>query len=337
MKRILFVFLLFLFCQSAFADRKENLPNVHIVATGGTIAGKSAGSSYGYNAGQVAVQEILDAVPGLDEIANITYQQFCNIGSQDMNQNLWLSLARLVNTLLSQENVDAVVITHGTDTMEETAFFLNLTTGTDKPVVLVGAMRPSDSPEADGPDNILLAVRTAVDPESKGKEVMCSVGGRIFGASSIYKEDTHSIDAFSSIEPVLHTRPFKPEFDVDSISSLPQVGIVYCYAGDCKLPLKAYMKHHFNGVVLAGVGMGNLNEEMERLAKQAVDKGMIVVRSTRVPRGGVYTEFGEIDDLQRGFVAACSFNPQKARVLLMLALAKTSSPEAVRLYFKQTR
>jgi L-asparaginase len=139
-------------------------PNIHIIATGGTIAGKS--SECGYKAGESSIEEILAAVPELKKIANLDFEQFCNIGSQDMDETIWLSLAKRVNEVLALGMYDGVVITHGTDTMEETAYFLNLTVHSPKPIVLVGSMRPSDAPDADGPANLLVAVKAAANGEN---------------------------------------------------------------------------------------------------------------------------------------------------------------------------
>lgn len=168
MKTLRFIFLfatLFLFLQAGSFAQK--LPNIHILATGGTIAGtgtSTTGSSY--RAGQVAINELISAVPELKEIANITGEQIVKIGSQDMSDEVWLKLAHYLNELLQRKEVDGVVITHGTDTMEETAFFLNLTVKSNKPVVLVGAMRPATSLSADGPLNLYNAVVTAGASES---------------------------------------------------------------------------------------------------------------------------------------------------------------------------
>lgn len=174
---------------TAFAQQK---PNVYILATGGTIAGtgKSATAS-GYTAGQVAIQSLIDAVPQMQDVANVTGEQVVNIGSQDMNDQVWLTLAKRINELLAQSNVDGIVITHGTDTMEETAYFLNLTVKSDKPVVLTGAMRPSTAMSADGPLNLYNSVVTAADPSSKGRGVMIVMNGLILGAHSTQKNEYH--------------------------------------------------------------------------------------------------------------------------------------------------
>ena len=163
-------------------------PNIHILATGGTIAGTGASATNtNYTAGQVAIGTLLDAVPEVNKIANVTGEQIVKIGSQDMNDAVWLTLAKRINELLKRDDVDGIVVTHGTDTMEETAFFLNLTVKSDKPVVLVGAMRPSTAMSADGPLNLYNAVVTAAAKESKGKGVVIAMNGLILGAQGATK------------------------------------------------------------------------------------------------------------------------------------------------------
>jgi len=328
MKRVfgLFVFL-FLFVSS------YALQKVHVIATGGTIAGTSKDG--GYDAGQVGIDVLLAAVPELKEIADLDYEQFCNIGSQDMDETIWLNLAKRINLLLSDNKYDGIVITHGSDTMEETAYFLNLTTHSTKPIVIVGSMRPSDSPEADGPANLLVAVKAAADCANEGKEVMCCLGQKLFEAGSVFKNDAHAIDAFASVTPDCYMPHNQNSgFDISKIESLPKVGIIYGYGGCSELPLQAFIDAGYDGVVLAGVGGGNFYKAVGDLAQEAVSKGMKIVRSTRCPYGGVYTEGGEVDDLSLGYIAAGCLNPQKARILLMLALTLTKDTSTIRDFFE---
>ena len=171
----------------------QELPKVYILATGGTIAGSgSSATNSNYSAGQVAIGTLLDAVPAIKGIADVEGEQVVNIGSQDMSDEVWLVLAKRVNELLARVDVNAVVITHGTDTMEETAFFLNLVVNSDKPVVLVGAMRPSTAISADGPANLYNAVVTAVSPASRDRGVLVCMNGRLYGADGVTKPNTTS-------------------------------------------------------------------------------------------------------------------------------------------------
>lgn len=179
----------------------QKLPNIHILATGGTIAGTGTGSSStqtNYKAGQVAIGTLISAVPEIEKIANVTGEQIVNIGSQDMTDDVWLTLAKTINKLLAREDIDGIVITHGTDTMEETAYFLNLTVKSDKPVVLVGAMRPSTAMSADGPLNLYNAVVVAAAKESKGKGVMIAMNDIVIGAHSALKTNTISVETFQA-------------------------------------------------------------------------------------------------------------------------------------------
>lgn len=332
MKRIYVTLLLAMAVCAVFA-----LPRVHVIATGGTIAGKTAaGGGHNYDAGKASIESILAAEPRLREYAELDYEQFCNIGSQDMDETVWLGLAKRVNAVLAGNRYDAVIITHGTDTMEETAYFLNMTTHSTKPIILVGSMRPGDAPDADGPANLLKAVQTAVSPDATGREVMCCLGQKIFYACSVFKNDTHAIDAFASVSVgAMQPHNSTSGFDIDNIDCLPRVGIIYGYGGCSPLPLQAFIDAKYDGVVLAGVGMGNFNRDVMDLALQAVKGGMKVVRSARSPYGGVYTDLGEVDDMQCGFIASGSLNPAKARILLMLALTVTTDTDRLRHYFNR--
>ena len=188
-KKLLSFLLLFILVANVVAAK----PRIRIIATGGTIAGVAASSTNSaYTAGQVGVQTLIDAVPQIKELADISGEQFCNIGSQDMNDQVWLGLAKRINALLNNEGYDGVLVTHGTDTIEETAYFLSLTVHSDKPVILVGSMRPSTAISADGPANLYNGVAALVDPASKGHGVMACMNNQLFEAKALIK--THTTD-----------------------------------------------------------------------------------------------------------------------------------------------
>jgi L-asparaginase len=179
-------------------------PRVHILATGGTIAGR-AGSEVeaGYRSGEVTVQGLIDAVPGLRALASLTGEQVAQVGSQDMSDGLWLKLAARVNALYASDHADGVVITHGTDTAEETGFFLHLTVKSDRPVVLTGAMRPATSLSSDGPLNLYNAVGVAADPEARGRGAIVAVNDDLHSARDVTKSNTTDVQTFISPGPGL--------------------------------------------------------------------------------------------------------------------------------------
>ncbi len=330
-------------------SQAQELPNIHILATGGTIAGTgttTTGSSY--TAGQVAIEELIAAVPELKKIASITGEQIVKIGSQDMSDDVWLKLAHYLNMLLAREEVDGVVITHGTDTMEETAFFLNLTVKSSKPVVLVGAMRPSTSLSADGPLNLYNAVITAGAPESAGRGVLIVMNGSILGAHAATKMNTIQVQAFQAPNSgalgyvfngkvhynqstdKLHTT--QSVFDVTHLNKLPKVGIIYGYSQVEPDALEALIANHYQGIVHAGVGNGNIHVNLFDKLAEASKQGIRIVRSSRVPTGPT-TPDAEVDDARYGFIASQELNPQKSRILLMLALTLTQDPQVIQHYF----
>src|SRR5690349_3292387 len=192
------IILLALLAVPAYSAREDKKPNIMILATGGTIAGKGEAGGHGYTSGQFNVQELIAAAPGVDKIANLKGEQVANIGSQDMNDQVWLKLADRVNQLLARDDVDGIVITHGTDTMEETAFFLNLVIKSDKPVVLTGSMRPATAVSADGPKNLYDAITVAINPKTKGRGVLVSFNEGIYDAREVMKLSTTKTNAFGS-------------------------------------------------------------------------------------------------------------------------------------------
>jgi L-asparaginase len=321
---------------------------VRILATGGTIAGaQGAGQTYGYKSGSFKVDDLIAAVPKIKDLADLTGEQVANIGSQDMNDAVWLKLSKRVNEVLGGRDVDSVVITHGTDTMEETAFFLDLTTKGDKPVVLVGSMRPATAISADGPANLYNAVSVAASPGARGRGVLVVLNDEVHAARNVTKTDTTSVQTFKSPNrgPVglVHTAQIawfekmdrrRGSFDVTSLSALPRVDILYAHANMSPDLIQASVKAGAKGLVIAGVGDGNMTQPALDAVSAAAKAGVVVVRSTRLPEGLVLRN-NEVNDDKMGFVASGEFTAPKARVLLQLALTKTNDVKAIQQMFDQ--
>jgi len=345
-KQLLCALLITLLISIAFAEKK---PNVVIIATGGSIAGKAQSSVEGkYKAAQIPVEELLEAVPEVKNIANIKGIQLCQVSSQNMKGEIWLKLAKKINELFKSEEADAVVVTHGTDTMEETAYFLTLTVKSKKPVVLTGAMRAPTSLSADGPLNIYNAVAVAASSEAKGKGVLVLFNEKIHCAREVTKNNTVNTDSFESplfgalgyafygktrfYRQSTRKHTFESEFDIKNIQTLPKVKILYGHADFDPQMVAQAIKSGAKGIVYAGVGNGNPNAETEQELAKAVKSNVIVVRSSRVGSGSV-TLNAEVDDTKLGFVVADNLNPQKSRILLMLALTKTKDRDAIQKMF----
>src|SRR5215831_19495662 len=315
-----------------------SLPKVIVLATGGTIAGKATSNvTAGYTSGQVGVKQLLDAVPEAKKLARLSGEQVANIGSQDMNDQVWLKLATRVNELLARPDVSGVVITHGTDTIEETAYFLNLVVKSNKPVVFTAAMRPSTALSADGPLNFFNAVAVAAAKNAPGHGVMVVVNDWIHGASSLTKTSTTAVQTFMSpLTGLLGTIAYgdvefyrgpvgkntvNSDFSLDGVTALPRVDIIMAHENMDGALIDAAVAAGARGLVVAGVGNGNMTKAaLDALAAQA-KKGVVCVRSTRVATGRVGRNV-EVDDDKLTLVASDDLNPQKARVLLRLALLK---------------
>jgi L-asparaginase len=328
------VFLLVGACQNTLAQTKK--PNIVILATGGTIAGAGATATQSaYTSGAVTIDAMLNAVPGIKDLANIKGEQVANVGSQDMSFKIMLTVAKRINELLPTPDVDGIVVTHGTDTMEETAYFLNLVVKSDKPVVLVGSMRPSTAVSADGPLNLYNAVAVAGDPNSKGRGVLVVMNDWIHGAHSLTKTSTTDVQTFMSpLRGLVGVTAYgkddyynKPswknttasEFDISNVTRLPRVDIVFACADMSPDLIDASVKAGAKGIVIAGVGNGNMNKVSVEAAARAAKQGVVIVRASRVATGLVGRNV-EVNDDELGFVASDELNPQKARILLSLAL-----------------
>jgi L-asparaginase len=329
----------------------KKLPHIVILATGGTIAGSAESkTSVGYTSGAVTVDALIQAVPTLKDIARITGEQIASIGSQDMSDEVWLKLANRINEVLAADTVDGVVITHGTDTMEETAYFLQLVVKSKKPVVLTGSMRPSTALSADGPLNIFNAVAIAGDPAAVGRGVLVAANDDIHSARDITKTNTTSVQTFLSpqyglIGTTLYGKqtffrvPFRmntttSEFSVKGVKTMPRVDVIYAHAEMSADLIDAAVKRGAKGIGVAGVGDGNMTTPALEALERAAKAGVVCVRSTRLPTGRTWRN-SEVNDDKMGFVAAGELNPAKSRVLLKLALMKTKDATVVQRIFEQ--
>jgi L-asparaginase len=330
---------------------QASLPTVVVLATGGTIAGAAASDvQAGYASGQVGVDQLLAAVPQAKKLANMRGEQISNIGSQDMNDEVWLKLAKRVNELVAMPDVAGVVITHGTDTIEETAYFLNLVVKSRKPVVLTASMRPSTALSADGPLNFYNAVAIAANKDAAGRGVLVVINDWIHGASSLTKTSTTAVQTFMSpLRGLIGTVAYgdaefyrgpvgrntiDSEFSVQGLTTLPRVDIIMAYENMDGAIIDAAVAGGAKGIVIAGVGNGNMTQAaVDALAAQA-KKGIVCVRSSRVTTGVVGRNV-ELDDDKLGFVASLGLNPQKSRVLLRLALTQTKDVKQIQRMFDE--
>jgi len=336
---------------SAFADnRPVPLPRVKILAMGGTIAGVASLSTEttDYKPGVLDINSIIGSVPGLDKIANISGEQVANINSSHITNDLMIKLANRINRLFLQEGVDGIVVTHGTDTLEETAYFLNLTVKSDRPVILVGSMRPATAISADGPLNLYNAVALASQKNSRGRGVLVILNERIHGARDVTKTNTTNVDTFRSPELgclgyVLDGRSAfyqattkrhtaATEFDVGGLTSLPRVDIIYGHGNGSRELVDCAIKAGARGIVHAGSGNGSIFPAEKEALIEGGKKGVVTVRASRVG-SGIVTHAKEYD--RYGFVTSDNLNPQKARILLMLALTRTKDPKEIQRMFDE--
>lgn len=325
-------------------------PHVVILATGGTIAGTGASSTttVGYTAAKLGVDQMIESVPELKKVADVRGEQVAQIASESMNNAVWLKLAKRINQLLASKDVDGIVVTHGTDTIEETAYFLDLVVKSRKPVVVVGAMRPSTAISADGPINLYNAVILAGSKDAVGKGVLVVLNDQINAAREVTKTNTSTADTFRTPELGflgymqdnqahfyrMSTRKntADSEFDVSKLDSLPRVDIVYGYANMDRAAMDADIAAGARGIVQAGVGDGSVAAQMMPAFRDARGKGVIVVRSSRVGNG-IVARNGEANDDKEDLVVSDTLSPQKARILLMLALTRTSDTKAIQRMF----
>ncbi|MGE5520659.1 MAG: asparaginase [Candidatus Dadabacteria bacterium] len=328
----------------------QNLPRVLIIGTGGTIAGKGASAtSAGYTPGKLSTEYLLEYIPAIKQIANISAEQITSIGSYDLQITNLIEITRHINEAVDNNEADAVVITHGTDTMEETAYFLSLTLNVSIPVVLTGSMRAATALSSDGPKNLYDAIVVASNSQSKGKGVMVCFNETIYDARNVVKVNTTNVASFSSPNagPIGHVYDGKvyylnnnqekahpnAAFNISKINSLPHVEIAYMYLGASDSAINAFINDQVNGIVIAGTGDGSLSKPFLRAVGKAIEKGIIVVRSTRAHSGRVSQFHHVFDDKKLATISAGDLNPQKARILLMLALTATKDRNTIQEMF----
>ena len=332
------------------------MKKVYILGTGGTISsGGAEGTTTNYTNGVFDVDALIKGVPGLDSLAAVEGEQVCNVPSDDITQREWFDLARRIDELAEDPDIAGFVITHGTNTMEETAYFLNLAIKTDKPVVLTGAMRPATALSADGPMNIYQAVATAVSPRSAGRGVLAVMGDRIFDAAHLHKANAFRVDAFTGGDagcvgyvqddvPFFLQRSELPHtassgFSIDGLTALPKVEIAYFYTGADPEILRAAAYPGFptsgaaqaDGLILAGAGAGFAGSSWEPLLTEIAGR-IPVVRASRTMDGLVARD---TYDGRIGTIPGYGIDPLKARILLAFALTKTQYPSEIEAIFKK--
>jgi L-asparaginase len=338
--------LLVVMCVSTAA---QGLPSIGVLSTGGTIASRQDPAKGGY-VPALSGEDLVAAVPAIKKVAQIQVEQISNIPSPDMTPEIWRRLAGRINELLARPEIAGIVVTHGTDTLEETAYFLDLTIISNKPVILVGAQRPASDPDSDGPRNLLDAIRVATAPEAIGKGAMIVMNGQINAARDVTKTNTSQVETFRSLEfgaigtvdaekVRLYRAPLRRQtFTVDSTTKLGRVEIVMSYAGADGLLIRSLVRDNsIQGLVVSGTGLGDVSGTMFDAIQEFRARGIPIVISTRVPTGRVFPlSAGKGSALtlrQIGCVLADNLSPQKARILLILGLTKTRDPEMLQKYF----
>ena len=321
------------------------MKTIAIIATGGTIAGK--GKSSEYKAGEFSVEEIVQSIPEIEELAHLKMIPICQVDSNDMGIEEWIKLRKVCHDLEMDPSIDGMVITHGTDTLEETAFYLNLTLDVKKPVVLTGAMRPATATSADGPMNLYEAVALASDENAYDTGVLAVLSDTIFSGRDLTKTNSIKTDAFKMGEfgtlgymrdnqVYLMNKPYRKHthdsiFSMRQYESLPKVGIFYVHSNvDPKL--LTYMLEQYEGIVFAGTGSGNYPKEIEEIISNYTGECKMV-RSSRLLEGAVFES--DVFDPHRHTIPAYKLSPHKARILLMVALEMSRDQREIERFFRE--
>ncbi len=338
-----------LLAASAIAHAQTALPNVVVLATGGTIAGAgaSAVNSASYAAAKVPVDKLIAGLPELSKVANVRGEQVFQVASESLTNDNLLTLGKRVSALSKQADVDGIVITHGTDTLEETAYFLSLTVHTAKPIVVVGSMRPGTALSADGALNLFDAVNVAASKDAVGKGVLVTMNDEIQSGRDVSKTVNIKTEAFKSqwgplgmiveghnywFRALAKRHTMQSEFDIDSITALPLVEIAYGYQSVPSTAIDALAKSGIKALVYAGTGNGSVADRIVPVLQKVRSDGIIVIRSSRVPDGFVLRNAEQPDD-KYDWVVAHDLRPGKARILAMVALTKTNDTKELQRIF----
>jgi L-asparaginase len=340
---LLFVISMLFFAVVSNANAQAPLPKVRLFATGGTISGfsKNRDDQFGYRSGSIPPKTLLADLPEANKVADLSWDEIAEVGSPGVNTQILLKLAKAVNAWLALPDSAGAVVTHGTATMEETTYFLNLVIHSDKPVIVVGAMRPFTSISRDGPFNLYNAIRVAADPDAKGHGVMILLNEEIQAARDVTKTNTERVNTFETrdLGPIgfadedrivfyrnlLYRHTYKSEFNVDDLTDLPKVDIAYGYQEGTRAGIDAMIADGAKGIVLDDSSPGNRDA-----VKDGAAKGVIFVQSDRKGSGRVLES---PNPGSRGVVTADNLNAQKSRMLLRLALTKTSDPKEIQRMF----
>jgi L-asparaginase type II len=319
-----------------------NRPVVHVIGTGGTIG--SAGDYWGGNATRVPIADLVK-VPGIDSVATMESEQLYQTGSVNIGPARWLEMSRRITALFrSRPELAGIIVTHGTDTMEETAYFLDLTVGDRRPVIVTGSMRPSDMAGADGPANLMNSARVAASSAALGRGTMVLMDDKLFAARAVTKTNSTRVETFQAPErgPIAITdadglffhvpspNRSSAQFDISDVQELPRVDIAYAYAGADSAAIDAFVAAGAKGIVVAGVGRGGASASQGRALDRASKKGVVVVSTTR-------TGAGRVGDGSDASVGGGDLNAQKARILLMLALTRTTKVADIKKIFAENQ
>jgi L-asparaginase len=334
--------------QAPTPREEETRPRVRLVATGGTISNRTGG--------RLTAEELVQSMPGIDGHVRAEFEQFSNVASSELTLQQWLALARRLNALFEEDaGLAGIVVTSGTDTLEEIAYFLHLTVRSDKPVVVVGSMRNPSTLGYEGAANLLGGFRVAADPGARGKGVLVVLNDEINSAREVTKADALRLDTFQTrgygvlgvvdadrvvwYRTLTRRHTLDAEFDLAGVEELPRVDVVLVYQGASGELIRAVVDQGAKGIVIASAGAGAVSGNQGEGIRYAIEKGVYVVTSTRTGSGRIAARtrggFGGAPSAPNLRIAAEDLAPLKARILLMLALARTQDPAEIQRMFLQ--